>query len=42
MAVTGPQDLSEALALVKQGQYVLAMVVDGRTADRGSLQIQIR
>ncbi|HEX7503832.1 MAG TPA: Do family serine endopeptidase [Syntrophales bacterium] len=42
MAVTGPQDLSEALALAKQGQYVLAMVVDGRTADRGSLQIQLR
>ncbi len=42
IAVTGPQDLSEALALVKQGQYVLAMIVDGRTADRGSLQIRIQ
>jgi len=40
--VTGPQDLSEALALVKQGQFVLATVVDGRTADRGSLQIKVR
>ncbi len=42
MAVTGPQDLSEALALVKQGQYIMAMVVDGRTGDRGSLQIKLR
>jgi S1-C subfamily serine protease len=42
MSVAGPQDLSETLALVKQGQYVLATVVDGRTADRGSLQIKVR
>jgi serine protease Do len=42
MAVTGPQDLSEALALVKPGQYVLAMVVDRRTGDRGSVQIRVR
>ncbi len=42
LAVTGPQDLSEALALVKQGQYILAMVVDGRTGERGTLQIQVR
>jgi hypothetical protein len=40
--VTAPQDLSEALALVKPGQYVLAMVVDRRTGDRGSIQIQVR
>jgi serine protease Do len=41
-AVTGLQDLSEALALVKPGQYVLAMVVDRRTGDRGSVQIRVR
>jgi serine protease Do len=42
MAVTSPQDLSEALAIVKPGQYVLAMVVDRRTGDRGSIQIRVR
>jgi serine protease Do len=42
MSVTGPQDLSGTLALVKQGQYILATVVDGRTSDRGSLQIRVR
>jgi len=42
MVVTSPQDLSEALALVKPGQHVQVMAVDQRTGDRGSIQIQVR
>jgi len=42
LALSSPQDLSEALALVKPGQQVLVSVVDGRSGDRGSLQIKIR
>jgi serine protease Do len=36
------QDLSGALALVKPGEEILASIVDGRTRERGSLQIKLR
>jgi serine protease Do len=42
IALSSPQDLSGALALVKPGQQILAAVVDGRTGERGSLQIKVR
>jgi len=42
IALSSPQDLSGALALVKPGQQILAGVVDGRTGERGSLQIKVR
>jgi serine protease Do len=42
MALSNAQDLSGALALVKPGQQILAAVVDGRTGERGSLQIKVR
>ena len=42
LALSSPQDLSEALALVKPGQQILVSVVDGRSGDRGSLQIKVR
>jgi S1-C subfamily serine protease len=42
MALSNVQDLSGALALVKPGQQILTAVVDGRTGERGSLQIKVR
>jgi serine protease Do len=42
IALSSTQDLSGALALVKPGQQILAAVVDGRTGERGSLQITVR
>jgi serine protease Do len=42
IALSSTQDLSGALALVKPGQQILAAVVDGRTGERGSLQIKVR
>ncbi len=40
--LSSPQDLSGALALVKPGEQILATIVDGRTRERGSLQIKLR
>jgi serine protease Do len=42
IALSSTQDLSGALAPVKPGQQILAGVVDGRTGERGSLQIKVR
>jgi serine protease Do len=42
MVLSSPQDLSGALAVVKPGQQILTAVVDGRTGERGSLQIKVR
>ncbi len=42
MTLSSAQDLSAALALVKPGEQVLVSIVDGRTRDRGSLQIRLR
>ena len=42
MPLSNAQDLSGALALAKPGQQILAAVVDGRTGERGSLQIKVR
>ena len=42
MLLASAQDLSAALALVKPGEQVLVSIVDGRTRDRGSLQIRLR
>jgi serine protease Do len=40
--LSSAQDLSGVLALVKPGDQILASIVDGRTRDRGSLQIKLR
>ena len=42
LPIASAQDLSAALALVKPGEQVLVSIVDGRTRDRGSLQIRLR
>ena len=42
MPLSSAQDLSAALALVKPGEQILVSIVDGRTRDRGSLQIRLR
>ena len=40
--LSSAQDLSGALALVKPGEQILATIMDGRTRQRGSLQIRLR
>lgn len=40
--LSSAQDLSGVLALVKPGEQILASIVDGRTRDRGSLEIKLR